>query len=306
MADESQKLLDVAWQQIIFAVDEVKTALGKSLRQLKGQQSLFLQKVVRRLFRDNGNAHTAGNKVFDSFLIVDAGNNLQLAFGNTAVGKKVICHFIAAAAIFAQNQRLAQKLRQNVFLVLFILQEMLVDRRNDNHAVLAEGQAAEVAVLAAHADEAEVEQSVLQAVDDALTVALVNDKVNILMQFAEVRQELRQDIGRGDSGGTKVDDASAFNGAGLNHALLQLQDVQCVFVKLASLGRYLQTFGSTQNELGVKLAFQLVNVRTDGGLRYEKLACSLRKAFLLHYGDKALQLFKVHGRAPLSMPAGQH
>ena len=306
MADESQKLLDVAWQQIIFAVDEVKAAFGKSLRQLEGQQTFFLQEVVRCLFRDNGNAHTAGNKVFDSFLIVDAGNNLQLAFGNTAVGKKVICHFFAAAALFAQNQRLAQKLRQNVFLALFILQEMLVDRRNDNHAVFAEGQAAEVAVLAAHADEAEVEEAVFKAVDDALTVALVNDKVNILMQFAEVRQKLRQNIGRGDGGGTEMDDAPTFDRAGLYHALLQLQNIQRVFVKLASLGRYLQTFGGTQNQLGVKLAFQLVNVRADGGLRYEKPACGLRKAFLLHYGDEALQLFKVHGRAPLSMPAGQH
>ena len=85
-----------------------------------------------------------------------------------------------------------------------------------------------------------------------------------------------------------MNDAPAFDGASLNHALLQLQNIQRVFVKLASLGGYLQAFGSTQNELGVKLAFQLVNVRTDGGLRYEKLACSLRKAFLLHYGDKAL------------------
>ncbi len=195
MADESQKLLDVAWQQIIFAVDEVKTALGKSLRQLKGQQTLFLQKVVRCLFGDDGNAHTAGNKVFDCFLIVDAGNNLQLVLGNTAVGKKVIRHFFAAAALFAQNQRLAQKLRQNVFLALFILQKMLVDRRNDYHAVLAEGLAAEVAALAAHADEAEVEEAVFKAVDDALAVALVNDEVNILMQFAEICQKLRQDIG---------------------------------------------------------------------------------------------------------------
>ena len=250
---------------------------------------------MRRLFRDNGNAHTTGNKVFDGFLIVDAGNNLQLVFGNTAVGKKVIRHFFAAAALFAQNQRLAQKLRQNVFFVLSVLQKMLVDRRNDYHAVFAEGQAAEVAVLAAHADEAKVKQAVLKAVDDALTVALVNDKVNILMQFAEVRQKLRQNIGRGDGGGTEVDNAPAFYRAGLNHTFLQLQNIQRVFIKLASLGRYLQTFGSTQNELGVKLAFQLVNVRADGGLRYEKLACGLRKAFLLHYGDEALQLLKVHG-----------
>lgn len=103
-----------------------------------------------------------------------------------------------------------------------------------------------------------------------------------------------------------MDDAPAFDGAGLNHALLQLQDIQRVFVKLASLWCYLQAFGSTQNQLGVKLAFQLVNVRADGGLRYEEPACSLREAFLLHYGDKALQLFKVHGRAPLSMLAEQH
>lgn len=78
--------------------------------------------------------------------------------------------------------------------MLLILQKMLVDRSYDYHAVLAEGLAAEVAVLAAHADKAKVEQSVLQAVDDALTVALMNDEVNILMQFAEVRQKLRQDI----------------------------------------------------------------------------------------------------------------
>lgn len=64
MADEAEKLLDVAWQQIIFAVDKVEAAFGKSLRQLEGQQTFFLQKVVRRLFRDNGNAHTAGDKVF--------------------------------------------------------------------------------------------------------------------------------------------------------------------------------------------------------------------------------------------------
>ena len=63
---------------------------------------------------------------------------------------------------------------------------MLVDRGDDYHAVVAEGLAAEVAVLAAHADEAEVEEAVFKAVDDALAVALVNDKVNILMQFAEV------------------------------------------------------------------------------------------------------------------------
>ena len=260
---------------------------------------------MRRLFRDNGNAHTAGYKVFDSFLIVDAGNNLQFVLGNTAVRQKVISHFFTAAALFAQNQRFAQKLRQYIFLLLLILQKMLVDRGDDYHAVAAEGLAAEVAVLAAHADEAKVEQAVLQAVDDALTVALVNDEVNIGMQFAEVGQKLRQNVGRGDGGGAKVDDALAFDGAGLNHALLQLQDIQCVFVKLASLGGYLQAFGSTQNELSVKLAFQLVNVRADGGLRYKKPACSLRKAFLLHYGDKALQLFKVHGRAPLSRPAGK-
>ena len=41
------------------------------------------------------------------FLIVDAGNNLQLVLGNTAVRQKVIGHFFAAAALFAQNQRLA-------------------------------------------------------------------------------------------------------------------------------------------------------------------------------------------------------
>lgn len=63
---------------------------------------------------------------------------------------------------------------------------MLVDRSYDYHAVLAERLAAEVAVLAAHADKAKVEKSVLQAVDDALTVTLVNDEVNILMQLAEV------------------------------------------------------------------------------------------------------------------------
>ena len=187
MADEAEKLLDVAWQQIIFAVDEIEAAFGKSLRQLKGQQTFFHQKVVRRLFRDNGNAHTTGDKVFDSFLIVDAGNNMQLVLGNTAVRQKVISHFFTAAALFAQNQRLAQKLRQYIFLLLLILQKMFVDRSDDYHAVLAEGLAAEVAVLEAHADKAKVEQSVLQAVDDSLTVALVNDEVNILMQFAEVR-----------------------------------------------------------------------------------------------------------------------
>ena len=63
---------------------------------------------------------------------------------------------------------------------------MLVDRSYDYHAVLAERLAAAVAVLAAHADKAKVEKSVLQAVDDALTVTLVNDEVNILMQLAEV------------------------------------------------------------------------------------------------------------------------
>lgn len=194
MADEAEKILDVAWQQIIFAIDEVEAALGKSLRQLEGQQTFFLQKVVRRLFRDNGNAHAAGDKVFDCFLIVDAGNNLQLVLGNTAVRQKVISHFFTAAALFAQNQRLAQKLRQHIFLLLLIPQKMLVDRGDDYHAVAAEGLAAEVAVLAAHADKAKIEQSVLQAVDDALAVALVNDEVNIGMQFAEVGQKLRQDI----------------------------------------------------------------------------------------------------------------
>ena len=103
-----------------------------------------------------------------------------------------------------------------------------------------------------------------------------------------------------------MNDALAFDRAGLYHALLQLQYIQGVFVKLASLWCRLQAFGGTQNELGVKLAFQLVDVRADGGLRYEEPACSLCEAFLLYYGDKALQLFKVHGRAPLSMPAGQH
>ena len=78
MADEAEKLLDVAWQQIIFAIDEVEAAFGKSLRQLEGQQTFFLQKVVRRLFRDNGNSHTAGDKVFDGFLIVDAEGNVDM------------------------------------------------------------------------------------------------------------------------------------------------------------------------------------------------------------------------------------
>lgn len=133
-------------------------------------------------------------RFFDCFLIVDAGNNLQLVLGNTAVRQKVIGHFFAAAALFAQNQRLAQKVLQYIFLMLLVAQKMLVDRSYDYHAVLAEGLAAEVAVLAAHADKSKVEQSVLQAVDDSLTVALVNDEVNILIQFAEVRQKLRQDI----------------------------------------------------------------------------------------------------------------
>ena len=111
---------------------------------------------------------------------------MQLVLSDTAVSKKVVRHFFAAAAFFAQDERLAQQLREREFLLLLVVQKMLVDRGDEHHAVFTEGLAAEVAVLAAHADEAEVEQAVLEAADDALAVALVNNKINIRMQFAEV------------------------------------------------------------------------------------------------------------------------
>ncbi len=220
---------------------------------------------------------------------------MQLVLSDTAVSKKAVRHFFAAAAFFAQDERLAQQLRECDFLLLLVVQKMLVDRGDEHHAVFTEGLAAEVVILAAHADEAEVEQAVLEAADDALTVALVNNKINIRMQSAEVGQKLGQDIGRGNGGGTEVNDALAFDGAGLQHALLELENILGIFIELASLGRDLQAFGCAQNKLGVERSFQLTDMRADGGLRDKKLAGSLREAFLLHDGDEALQLFKVHG-----------
>ena len=220
---------------------------------------------------------------------------MQLVLSNTAVSKKAVRHFFAAAAFFAQDERLAQQLCERDFLLLLVAQKMLVDRGDEHHTVFTEGLAAEVAVLAAHADEAEIEQSVLEAADDALAVALLNNKINIRMQSAEVGQKLWQDIGRRDGGGTEVNDALAFDGAGLQHALLELENILGIFIELASLGRDLQAFGCAQNKLGVERSFQLADVRADGGLRDKKLAGGLREAFLLYDGDEALQLFKVHG-----------
>ena len=220
---------------------------------------------------------------------------MQLVLSDTAVSKKVVRHFFAAAALFAQDERLAQQLRECNFLLLLVAQKMLVDRGDEHHAVFTEGLAAEVAVLAAHADEAEVEQAVFEAADDALAVALVNNKINIRMQSAEVGQKLWQDIGRWDGGGTEVNDALAFDGAGLQHTLLELENILGIFIELASLRRDLQAFCCAQNKLGVERSFELTDVRADGGLRDKKLAGGLREAFLLHDGDEALQLLKVHG-----------
>ena len=95
-----------------------------------------------------------------------------------------------------------------------------------------------------------------------------------------------------------MNDALAFHGASLQHALLQLQNIHGITVKLLTLRRNGNAFRSAHNELGVQLLLQLINVGAYGWLGQKELAGSLGKAFFLHYGNEALELLKLHGPAP--------
>ena len=95
-----------------------------------------------------------------------------------------------------------------------------------------------------------------------------------------------------------MDNPLAFHGAGLQHPLLQLQNIHSIAIKLPALGGNGDTFGGAQNKLRMQLLLQLINMSADGWLGNIQLSGSLSEAFLLHHRNEALQLFKLQGLAP--------
>ena len=57
-------------------IDDIKFSTGDMSRQFELQQPFGIDIVMDGFFGDDGDAEAAGNKVFDGFLIIDAGSIL--------------------------------------------------------------------------------------------------------------------------------------------------------------------------------------------------------------------------------------
>ena len=84
-------------------IDDIKFSTGDMSRQFELQQPFGIDIVMDGFFGDDGDAEAAGNKVFDSFLVIDAGCNVELIFGNADFLKESRSGFAGAAALFAQD-----------------------------------------------------------------------------------------------------------------------------------------------------------------------------------------------------------
>ena len=62
-------------------IDDIKFSTGDMSRQFELQQPFGIDIVMDGFFGDDGDAEAAGNKVFDGFLIIDAGSNMEFIFG---------------------------------------------------------------------------------------------------------------------------------------------------------------------------------------------------------------------------------
>ena len=249
-------------------------------------------------FRNQRYAKAPGHQILDGLLVVHPSHHVQLFLLQSGASQKLLCQLFAATALFPQNQGLLQQLHHCSPALGLQGQKMLIDRSNQHQPVLTKGLADYFLILACHADKAKIKKSILETIDNPLTIALVHDKINILMLPAKLRQQLGQNVGRRNGGGTQMNNALALHGARLQHPLLQLQNIHSVAAQLSPLGRDGDAFRGAQNKLGVQLLLQLINMGTNCRLGKIKLCRSLRKALLLYHGNEALQLLKLHGAAP--------
>lgn len=81
-------------------IDDIKFSTGDMSRQFELQQPFGIDIVMDGFFGDDGDAEAAGNKVFDGFLIIDAGSNMEFIFGNADFFEKSRSRFAGAAALF--------------------------------------------------------------------------------------------------------------------------------------------------------------------------------------------------------------
>lgn len=150
---------------------------------------------------------------------------------------------------------------------------MLVDRRDDRHAVPVKGLPNQTGFSGTHSAHADVEYAVQQAVDHALTVALMDDKVCVGMLLSIDGQNLREDIGGGDGGRAQVDHVLVLVGTGGYHAVPQLQNIDGVFIDFLALWRKFYCFGGSGDQAGVQFLLQLAYMGTDGRLRQIQKLC---------------------------------
>lgn len=169
-------------------IDDIKFPTGDVAWEFELYESFGVQVVVDGFFGDDGDAETAGDKVFDGFLVVDAGGDVKLVFGNADFFKETGGRFAGAAALFTQDDRLFLKdFLKGKAAGIFHFKKIVSDRGNQHQAVLIKFLENELLIIRFHPYKAQVIAAFMHGIDNAAAVALCDNKVNVVVFFAKGR-----------------------------------------------------------------------------------------------------------------------
>ena len=143
---------------------------------------------------------------------------------------------------------------------------MLADRRDQNHAVQAEGKGLQRLAFGLHADEAHIEEAIQKTVNHALAVILADIEIDSRIKLAEGRQDLGQDIGGGDGGSPQADDRIFGCRAGSEQTVMQVQDLPGFLEDLEPLDSGFDPFAVPEDQSCSELLFEEADVCADRGL----------------------------------------
>ena len=86
-------------------VNDVEFPAGDMSGQFELQQPFGIDIVMDGFLGDDGDAEAAGNEVFDGFLVIDAGCNVELIFGNADFLKESRSGFCRRWEVFPEEYK---------------------------------------------------------------------------------------------------------------------------------------------------------------------------------------------------------
>ena len=187
-------------------VNDVEFPAGDMSGQFELQQPFGIDIVMDGFLGDDGDAEAAGNEVFDGFLVIDAGCNVELIFGNADFLKESRSGFAGAAALFAQDHRLFLKnFFQGKTACILHFQKIVVDRCDHHQTILIELPENKLLVIGFHSHKAQFITAFMNRIDNAAAVALGDNKIDVLMAFAEGGKYFRKNISRWNCRNTQTE-----------------------------------------------------------------------------------------------------